>query len=179
MSKPSSGLFDGTKGSSASNNSSAPKSGSASSKYTATQALKDHIENPQPASSGSEGIKGAHHKGNFTKEANRVGAKIIASTPNKQMDGIEQISYKMPKKDKYGNPTGDYKAKTYKKTVYDPSKIETQTYIKLGLQAANNAAKASTSGKLGHEWTGTDNNGVKWHGYCDANGVITSFYPED
>ena len=69
--------------------------------------------------------------------------------------------------------------KSFKKTVYDSSKINTDTYIKWGLQAANNAASSSSSGKLGHEWTGTDNQGVKWHGYCNDKGEITSFYPED
>lgn len=85
----------------------------------------------------------------------------------------------MPKKDKYGNPTGEFKTKTFKKTVYDPSKIDTDTYIKRGLEAANNSARSSSSEKLGHEWTGTDNQGVKWPGYCDKTGKITSFYPED
>ena len=72
-----------------------------------------------------------------------------------------------------------YKSKSFKKTVYDPSKINTDTYIKWGLQAANNAASSSPSGKHGREWTGTDNQGVKWHGYCNDKGEVTSFYPED
>ncbi|MCF0133138.1 MAG: EndoU domain-containing protein [Blautia sp.] len=147
--------------------------------YRATQALKDHIENPQPTSSNSEGIKGAHNKDNFTAEAKRVGAKTISSQSNSQLDGVEKIEYQMPKKDRFGKPTGEYKAKKFSKTVYDPSKISTDTYVKWGIQAANNAAKNSSTGKLGREWTGTDNQGVKWHGYCDANGKITSFYPED
>ena len=46
-------------------------------------------------------------------------------------------------------------------------------------EAANNVAKNSSTGKLGHEWTGTDSNGVKWHGYCDESGQITSIYSED
>ncbi len=175
MSKANSGLFSGTKG--GANDSGANKG--ASGPYKATQALKNHIENPEPSSSGSDGIKGAHHKENFLKEADRIGAKTTGTKPNSQIDGVEQISNKMPKKDKYGNPTGDFKAKSFKKTVYDPSKISTDTYIKWGLQAANNAAKATTSGKLSREWTGTDNQGVKWHGYCDSNGEIISFFPED
>ena len=178
MSKADSGLFSGTKGNGSGGGSNTGNRKS-SSPYKATQALKDHIENPQPSSSGSDGIKGAHHKDNFLKEVDRIGAKTTGTTPNSQIDGVEQISYKMPKKDKYGNPTGELKSKTFKKTVYDPAKIGTDTYLKWGLEAANNAASSSPSGKLGREWTGTDNNGVKWHGYCDKNGEITSFYPED
>ena len=178
MSKSDSGLFSGTK-SNGVDSGSGTSGKVASSLYKATQALRDHIENPELTSSGSDGIKGAHHKENFLKEVDRIGAKTTGTTPNTQVDGVEQISYKMPKKDKYGNPTGEFKTKTFKKTVYDPSKIDTDTYIKWGLEAANNTARSSSSGKLGHEWTGIDNQGVKWHGYCDKNGEITSFYPED
>ncbi len=95
------------------------------------------------------------------------------------MEGVEKISYKMPMKDAKGNLTGEFKSKTFYKTVYDPAKVSTKQYIKQGLQAANNGAMALSTGKLGREWTGTDNQGVKWHGYCDKNGEITSFYPED
>lgn len=46
----------------------------------------------------------------------------------------------------------EFKAKEYTKTVYDPNKISTNQYIKLGIEAANNSAKNSSTGKLGHEW---------------------------
>ena len=46
-------------------------------------------------------------------------------------------------------------------------------------EATNNATKNSSIGKLGRKWTGTDSNGVKWHGYCDESGQITSIYSED
>lgn len=147
--------------------------------YQATEALKNHIENAETSQSGKSGIKGAHNKDNFLHEVNRIGAKITGSTPNSQIDGIEQISYKMPKKDKFGKPTGEFKTQTFKKTAYDPTKISTDEYIERGLQAANNSARKSKPGKLDREWSGTDNKGVNWHGYCDENGNITSFYPED
>ena len=147
--------------------------------YKSTASLRKHIESAESTKSGREGIKGAHHKNNLIKEANRIGAKITKTDPNSQMESVEKISYKMPMKDAKGNLTGNYKSKTFNKTVYDPAKISTDKYIKQGLQAANNAAKKSSSGKLGREWTGTDNKGVNWHGYCDKNGNITSFYPED
>ena len=105
--------------------------------------------------------------------------KIIKTEPNSQIEGIEKVYYKVPKKDIKGNPTADFKATEYKKTIYDPKIIPTDQYIKLGIEAANNAAKESATGKLGREWTGIDNNGVKWHGYCDESGQVTSIYPED
>ena len=177
MSKENSGLFSGTNGSV--NNVIHEEQSHSKDTYNATEKLKNHIENSEPTSNGNNGIKGAHHKENFLKEVDRIGAKMTQSVPSTQLDGVETIFYKMPKKDKSGNPIGDYKAKSFKKTVYDPSIISTETYIKYGLQAANNAANLLNSGKLGREWTGTDNQGVKWHGYCNSSDEITSFYPED
>ena len=174
MSKSYSNLFEGTKG--ASNKS--DKSTNATT-YHATTELKNHIVEAEQSSSGRSGIKGAHNKDNFLKEVSKTGARVTGSTPNSQVDGIEKISYNMPKKDKYGNITDDYQSKTFYKTVYDSSKISDDTYIKWGLQAANNSAKLSSAGKLAREWSGKDNQGVSWHGYCDNNGNITSFFPED
>lgn len=128
--------------------------------------------------SGRDGIKGAHNKEVFLNEIKRIGAKITESTPHSQIDGVEEIGYKMPKKDMYGNFTGEYQSSTHYKTVYDPSKIDTDAYIRRGLEAANNSASLSF-GRLDREWTGTDKQGVKWHGYCDSNGKISSFFPED
>ena len=177
MSKGSSGLFSGIN--SSVNNIAHEEQSHSKDSYNATEELKNHIENAEPTPNGNNGINGAHHKENFLEEVNRIGAKITNSIPSMQIDGVETIFYKMPKRDKCGNPTGDYKVKSFKKTVYDSSTISTETYIKWGLQAANNAANLSFSGKLGREWTGTDNQGVKWHGYCNSGNEITSFYPED
>lgn len=177
MSKSFSGLFNGTN---SNQNSVEGSDGDVrSDPYKETEALRNHIENPEPTTSVSDGIKGTHNKDAFMKEVERIGAKVTDTTPNSQLNGVEQITYKMPKKDKNGNPTGDYKAANFKKTVYDTSIIDTDTYIKWGLQAANNTANATSSGKLDHEWSGTDNQGIKWRGYCDSDGNITSFYPED
>jgi hypothetical protein len=173
MSKAGTGLFGGTQGA---NKATARKSAKI---YLPTESLRNHIENVEASSGGKAGIKGAHNKDNFLREIDRIGAHTISTTPNPHLDGVERISYQMPKRDKTGKPTGEYQSRTHDKTVYDPVKISTNKYIKWGLEAANNAAKKSSSGKLGREWTGTDSNGVKWHGYCDDSGNITSFYPDD
>lgn len=178
MSKSMSGHFSGTKGANIANNSLKSDTKSSSS-YTTTASLKNHIVNPEPSASGKQGIKGAHHKGNFINEVNRVGARTTNSIKNSQIKGVERISYKMPKKDRFGKVTGEFQSKTHHKTVYDTSKIRTEQYIKRGLEAANNAASKSANGKLRREWTGIDKQGVKWRGYCDSKGNITSFYPED
>lgn len=49
------------------------------------------------------------------------------------MDGVEKISYKMPKKDRQGKPTSEFQSSTKTKTIYDSSKISTDQYIKQGL----------------------------------------------
>lgn len=146
--------------------------------YTASVTLKDHIVKGNLEVTGN-GISGAHNKDNFLKIAEKNNIRIESSIPNSQMEGVEQIFYSIPKKDKSGKPTGEYKATQRKKTVYDPKIISNEKYIKFGIEAANNAAKAMENGKLGREWSGNDSQGVSWHGYCDKNGNITSFYPND
>ncbi len=42
-------------------------------------------------------------------------------------------------------------------------------------EAVNNA---SSKGVLGREWEGYDGQGIKWRGYTDKDGAVTSFYPE-
>lgn len=163
-------------------NTSGSKSGTSSdsgNKYVATRALRMHIENVDTSGNGECGIKGAHKKVNFLSAIDVIGAKIAYIKKNSQIYGVEKIFYKLPKKDKKGNRTTEFSSKLKSKTVYDSNIISTNQYIKQGLEAANNAAKNSASGKLGHEWNGTDNKGIKWHGYCDDSGNITSFFPED
>lgn len=147
--------------------------------YVETKELRNHIENAERTISGRAGIKGAHNKNNFLAEVNRIGAKIDKIEKNTQFQGVEKITYQMPKRDAKGNPTGEFQSAKRTKTVYDPNVISTDNYIKWGLEAANNTAKSSSSGKLNREWNGTDNQGKRWHGYCDNSGNITSFYPED
>ncbi len=111
MSKSNSWLFSGTSGTNSKISKTVlPKN----TLYKPTAVLYEHIEYAQPTKSGKEGIKGAHNKDNFIKEVNRVGAKIIGTVPNSQMEGVEKISYKMPMKDAKGNLTGEFKSKTQK-----------------------------------------------------------------
>lgn len=148
------------------------------------------IQNPQPASSLKEhiedfdgvardGIKGCHKKCNFEEAVDSLGGRIEGTEPLESIDGVEQVTYRLPKKDKTGKPTSEMRAQTFKKTVYDSSVISTEEYVSRGLEAAADAARKSTSGMIGHEWTGTDSHGVSWHGYTDADGSVTSFYPID
>lgn len=176
--KSNSGLFQGTSGLHKQEATQTSKSSNIT-EYKVTEALKKHIEEADTSSLNQSGIKGGHNKDNFLKAANENGVKITKTESNSQMEGVEKIYYKVPKKDIQGKPTSELKATEYKKTVYDPKILSTDQYVNYGIEAANNAAKNSSTGKLSREWTGTDSNGVKWHGYCDESGQITSIYPED
>ena len=146
--------------------------------YEATDKLKDHIINGSE-NVGASGINGAHNKENFTKLAEKNGIRIDSIAPNSQMDGVEKIQYSIPKKGRDGKPTSEFKASKKYKTVYNPNVISNDKYIRYGIEAANNAVKNSSTGKLKREWSGIDNQGIEWHGYCDGDGNITSFYPND
>ena len=84
----------------------------------------------------------------------------------------------MPKLNADGTPTGEYGAKVFRKTIYDPNIIRDEEYIKYGLEAANDAMNNVGGTGLPREWTGVDSNGVKWHGYYE-DGKITSFFPDE
>ena len=105
--------------------------------------------------------------------------KIVSTTPNKNIKGVETIEYQMPKLDKTGTPIPrEYQTGRPKvKTVYDPNIISTDEYLERGLKAANNASKNYKDGILPREWVGVDNQGESWRGYYE-NGIISSMYPE-
>lgn len=67
--------------------------------------------------------------------------------------------------------------KPFIKSIYDPKVISDETFIKRGIEAANNALLNSTDGTLSRLWIGVDSQGITWRGYYE-NGKITSFYPE-
>lgn len=169
MSKPSSGLFSGTQGD--------LRDSDDIIKYEVSESLKNHIEQPEPSASMKKGIKGAHHKTYFMNELQRVGAQIVSSFPHPKMEGVETIKYLLPQLNMAGIPSGTFRKNLFSKTVYDPAIISTETYIKRGLEAANQAAQNAASHRLSREWTGTDKSGIRWRGYVDSHDHITSFYP--
>ncbi|WP_235533144.1 EndoU domain-containing protein, partial [Paenibacillus sp. Leaf72] len=133
--------------------------------------LEGHIKYIDPEVPRSRGIGGAHNKVEFYK--NDVNVLNVEKHPS--MPGVEKVTYQIPSIDgKTGEITG-WKAKEYVKTIYDPKVISDEEYIKFGKEAANNAL---SKGKLGREWEGYDSNGVKWMGYADSDGKVTSFFPE-
>ncbi len=84
----------------------------------------------------------------------------------------------MPKLNADGTPTGEYGAKVFTKTIYDPDVISDDEFIKRGLEAANDAISKSNDGVMPREWTEVDSEGITWHGYFE-DGKITSFFPDE
>ena len=84
----------------------------------------------------------------------------------------------MPKLNADGTLTGEYGARVFKKTIYDPDIISDDEFIKRGLEAANDAISKADDGIMPREWTGVDSEGITWHGYFE-DGEITSFFPDE
>ena len=140
--------------------------------------LADHIKLRDLSVPRKRGIGGAHNSDEFTKAIADMGAKIKNKTPHPNVDGVSIVEYQMPKLDKTGAATGEFKDKIFTKTIYDPKKISDEKMIKMGREAAENARKTSIDGKLAREWTGVTNDGVTMRGYTDGNGKVKSFFVE-
>lgn len=140
--------------------------------YAVAANLRQHVT--EAYDNGRQGIGGGHERGAFEAKLAEMGGKVEERMPCESIDGVEKVAYRLPKKGPDGKPTGEMRAKTYSKTVYDTSKISTDEYLRRGLEAANDAAEG---GNIPGKWFGTDGQGVKWRGYAE-NGEIKSFYPE-
>ncbi len=147
-----------------------------SGKIKVTSELENHIRYTDSTVPRKRGIGGAHNKEQLL--TNDI--EIVKTTPHPSLEGVEKVEYQMPKLDKTGTTIpGEYQSGVPKvKTVYDPKIISDEVYMERGVQAANDALSKSPDSALPREWVGNDGAGVKWRGYSDGNGNITSFYPE-
>ncbi|WP_124061404.1 CdiA family toxin C-terminal domain-containing protein [Gordonibacter sp. Marseille-P4307] len=125
---------------------------------------------------GRDGISGGHEKSAFEEKLREIGGRVIEETNILGIDGMKSVRYEVPKKDKAGNPTSEMSTISTPKSVYDKNVISAEEYMRRGLEAANNAATAN-NGSLSRSWNGTDNNGIKWKGYLDDNGNVSTLYP--
>ncbi|SCM83035.1 conserved hypothetical protein [uncultured Sporomusa sp.] len=121
------------------------------------------------------GVSGGHNLDEFMKTVNEKSIKIVQETPHYDIPGIAQIEYQVPSLDRALQPTGEYKATIFKKTVYDSSIISDAKMAEWGKQAA---AEAMNAGRInGTTWEGYAQNGLKFVGYLDENGAVKNFYP--
>ncbi len=89
---------------------------------------------------------------------------------------MSAVEYQIPELDAKGLPTGNYKKAIFKKSIYDPSIIPDDEYIKRGLEAANDAIK-NNNGSMPREWVGKDSSGKVWRGFF-KDGKIDTFFPD-
>jgi len=141
--------------------------------FNSTPELEAHIKNIDPSVPRKRGIGGAHNSKEFFKND----VAIVSETPSK-IPGVKTVEYRMPKLNADGTPTGEYGARVFKKTIYDPDIISDDEFIKRGLEAANDAISKADDGIMPREWTGVDIEGITWHGYFE-DGEITSFFPDE
>lgn len=168
------GLHSGTSGARANAGAGSAPAKTIAGNYKASPGLRDHLESAKDA--GRDGISGGHEKSAFEEKLREIGGHVIEETNILGIDGMKSIRYEVPKKDKAGNPTSEMRTISTPKSVYDKNVISTEEYMRRGLEAANNAATAN-NGSLSRSWNGTDNNGVKWKGYLDDNGNVSTLYP--
>lgn len=82
----------------------------------------------------------------------------------------------IPTKDRAGNLTGDYKATTETKTIYDPNLFSDQKILEIGQQAAAKGYKDAMASKSGQANLSVD--GVNFRIYVDKTTVtVRNFHP--
>ncbi|AIY42067.1 Hemolysin/hemagglutinin-like protein HecA precursor [Collimonas arenae] len=169
------------------NNGSTTNTGSqASPTGASTQpAFNANIENHLTSVDGfsqQSGVGGAHTTNAFNQAVTQNKLDIVNTSPG-SVDGITNVTYKIPAKNPDGSIVVDvtgqtvYKNQEYTKTIYDPSIISTQTVTKMGEQAATNGyAAAIAAGKTQFDAAA---GGLIFRVYIDpVTKNITNFFPK-
>ena len=149
-----------------------------SEKYEPTQELRDHIKSGNgQAPKGSKGIDGAHNEVELKKMVEKYGCKITDVTELEP--GIKKYDYQVPYKDRTEKIIdGKYKSRIQHKTTYDPEIISDENFIKRGVDAFENYKNGLDINEiLPRKWEYTDIKGLKWKGYTDGYGNLTSLFP--
>ena len=130
--------------------------------------LARHLMAQDTSVARRNGVGGAHNVEAFIPAYRAIGARIKKVTRHPTVPGITKVEYQIP-------IPGQYKAKIFVKTVYNPKVISHAEMLQFGTEAANNA---QSHGNLTREWTGTATNGLRFRGYLDAEGNVRSLFPE-
>ena len=138
-----------------------------------TKNTPNHIRNHDPSVPRRRGIGGVHNQDEFNKALTQEGGQVVKHTPHSTIPGVERVEYKLAALDRTGHPSGTLQAKSFEKTIYDPKLMPDNKVVKLGKEAA---ADAASKGQLTREWTGTAQDGTKMRGYLDDQGNISSFF---
>ncbi len=86
------------------------------------------------------------------------------------------LSYLDNTQDEYG-AWGEF-GKIQTKTTYAPNVISDECFLNRGIDAFENyKINLPKNASISREWEWFDNSGLKWHGYTDGNGNLTSLFP--
>ncbi|MEN2666409.1 pre-toxin TG domain-containing protein [Listeria aquatica] len=127
--------------------------------FKKTPEIEKHLKYTDSSVPRKRGIGGAHNSEEFFKND----VKVIKQTST-DVPGVSVVEYQIPELYAKGLPTGNYKKTIFKKSIYDPSIIPDDEYIKRGLEAANDAIK-NNNGSMPREWVGKDSSGKSWRGF--------------
>ena len=126
-----------------------------------------------------KGVAGAHNLDAFNQAVNQYKLKIVRKDKHPTIKGIYEIEYQVPKKDKLGQYTGDYRTPKNPliKTVYDPKVISDEKILEWGQQAAAQGYENAMTQQLGiYDETV---NGLDFRIYLDLNtGKIRNVHPQ-
>lgn len=121
------------------------------------------------------GISGGHNANAFYDAAKEYNVKIVSETPT-GVNGITEVRYLIPTKDRAGNLTGEYKATPETKTIYDPKIFNDQKMLELGQQAAAKGYKDALNSPNGAANVSVD--GISFRIYVDkSTGTVRNYHP--
>ncbi|MQL49177.1 hypothetical protein GEA64_14925 [Photorhabdus khanii] len=122
-----------------------------------------------------DGITGAHNANAFYRAVTQHHVKIFSETPT-NIQGITEIKYQVPTKDRAGNLTGEFKPAIKTKTVYDPKIFTDQKILELGQQASVKGYKDAMASGSGQATAVVD--GISFRIYVDkTTGRVRNFHP--
>ncbi|BDH46948.1 hypothetical protein TUM12370_29920 [Salmonella enterica subsp. enterica serovar Choleraesuis] len=101
--------------------------------------------------------------------------KIVSETST-GVNGITEVKYLVPTKNRDGSLTGEYKAAPETKTIYDPKVFSDEKILKLGQQAAANGFKEAMNSPNGT--ANVISGGISFRIYVDkSTGIVRNFHP--
>lgn len=96
----------------------------------------------------------------FEGKLAEMGGRVEERLPSEDIEDVEKITFRLPKRGLDGKPTGEMRARTYSKTVYDARVISTEEYVRRGIEAANDAAGGGSLPRSGPVSTGRESGGT-------------------
>ena len=131
----------------------------------------DHLFRVQRFDKDRQGLVGGHSlDGIYEYSRTTRQIEIIEKVPG-NVDGIYEISYKAKKLD----GSGEWLAKTYTKTVYDPSIISDSAMMQYAREALSTADIEIINQRL--HVTGVASNGLWFEGWFNNLSEINAYYP--